>query len=95
LTNIIHSPVLYLACLYQNQCAISKSNLEKELNDKKVIDDVKEAVQMAKKVVSDATGGALRRLEISKASIDAVKKLVESIPDALSFKNEKGRLPIQ
>jgi len=70
-------------------------NLEKELNDKKLIDDVKVAVQTAKKVVSDATGGALHRLTGSTPSINAVKQLVESIPDALSFKNEEDQLPIQ
>jgi len=64
-------------------------NLEKELNDKKLIDDVKVALQKAKKVVSDATGGALHRLDETNPSIDAVKQLVESIPDALSCKNEE------
>jgi len=69
--------------------------LEKELNDKKLINDVKEAVKTAEKAISDATGGALHRLNVSKPSIDAVKELVERIPDALSFKNKKGQLPIQ
>ena len=70
-------------------------NLEKELNDKKLIDDIKEAVQKAKKAVADATGGALHSLDETKPSIDAVKQLVESIPDALSYKNEKDQLSIQ
>ena len=48
-------------------------NLEKELNDKKLIDDVKKAVKTAKIVISDATGGALRRLHKTKPSIATVK----------------------
>ena len=70
-------------------------NLKKELNDKKLIDTVTEAVKRAQKVVSDATGGALLRLNVSKPSIDTVKELIHGIPDALSFNNEKGQLPVQ
>jgi len=70
-------------------------NLEKELNDERLIDDVKVAVKTAEKAISDATGGALHRLNASKPSIDTVKELVERIPDALSCKNEEDQLPIQ
>ena len=59
-------------------------NLKTELNDKKLIDDVKEAVKTAKKVISNATGGARHRLHKTKPSIATVKELVESIPDAMS-----------
>jgi len=78
------------------QVALNKIvNLQMELNDKKLIDDVKVAVQKAKKVVSDATGGALHGLDETNPSIDAIKQLVERIPDALSCKNEDDLLPIQ
>jgi len=70
-------------------------NLEKELNDKKFIDDIEKAVKIAKKLVSDAAGVALHRLTGSKPSIDAVKELVDRFPDALSCKNEEDQLLVQ
>jgi len=70
-------------------------NLEKELNDKKLVDIIISIVKTAKKGVTDATGGALQILHKSTSSINAVKKLVQGNPDSLSFKNELDRLPVQ
>ena len=65
-------------------------NLEKEMNDKEFIDEMKRVIE-----VIEAAGGALRRLGKTQPSIGTVKGLAEITPDALSFKNEKDRLPIQ
>jgi hypothetical protein len=71
-------------------------DLEKEFKeDDKFIDDLETVVKIAKIGFTAATGGALHRLHISKPSIDAVTNLVQRIPDALSWKNDKGQLPIQ
>ena len=42
-----------------------------------------------------ATGGALHRLDETQPSIDTVNELIQGIPDALSFEDEDGLLPIQ
>ena len=68
---------------------------EKNLKDDKFLDDLKTVLKIAKIGFSDATGGALHRLHISKPSIETVKELVQGNPDALSFKNEEDQLPIQ
>jgi hypothetical protein len=71
-------------------------NLEKVLIDKEVIDEIiRVVVKKAKKGVVKATGCELHRLKHTKPSINAVKELVQGIPDALSFTNEQGQLPIQ
>jgi len=69
--------------------------LEGKLKDEKLIDDLKTVVKTAKRGFTAATGGALHRLHNTKPSIDAVKKLVQGIPNALSFKNECDQLPVQ
>ena len=69
--------------------------LEKKLKDEKFIDDLKEVVKIAKIGFTDATGGALHRLVETKPNIDTAHELIRGFPDALSFKNEKGQLPIQ
>ncbi len=56
---------------------------------------MKVVVKKAKKGVVKATGCELHRLKHTKPSINAVKELVQGIPDALSIKNEKDQLPIQ
>ena len=68
---------------------------EKNLKDDKFLDDLKTVLKIAKIGFSDATGGALHRLHISKPSIETVKELVQGNPDALPFKNEEDQLPIQ
>ena len=61
-------------------------DLEKEFKaDEKLINDLKTVLKIAKIGFTDATGGALHRLADTKPSIDAVNKLVQGIPDALSF----------
>ena len=71
-------------------------HLEEEFKeDDTFINDLKTVLKIAKIGFTNATGGALHRLHATKPSIDAVKELVNSIPDALSFKNEKGQLPVQ
>ena len=70
-------------------------NLEKELNDQKLVDIILSIVMTAKKGVTNATGGALHRLGVTKPSIDAVNELVQENPDTVSFKNEQDRLPVQ
>lgn len=71
-------------------------NLEKVLIDKEVIDEIiRVVVKKAKKGVVKATGCELHRLKHTKPSINAVKELVQGIPDAPSFTNEQGQLPIQ
>ena len=66
------------------------------MQDKEFFDDLKQVLKTAKKGFTNATtGGALHtRLKTTKPStIDTVKKLVESIPEALSFKHEEDLLP--
>ena len=65
------------------------------MTDKQLFDDLENVLKAAKIGFTDATGGALHRLKITNPSIDVVKDLIEGIPDALSFENEKGQLPIQ
>ena len=69
--------------------------LEKKLKDEKFIDEIKTVAKIAKIGFIDATGGALHRLDETKPSINAVKDLIQGNPDALSFKNKDGQLPIQ
>ena len=70
-------------------------NVEKDLKDDEFFDALKQVLKTAKIGFTDATGGALHRLDVTQPSIDTVKKLAEITPDALSFKNEEGQLPIQ
>lgn len=69
--------------------------LEKEFKDKKLFDDLTEVLKTAKQGFADATGNALRELYVTRPSIDTVKEFIRAFPDALSFKNEIGLLPIQ
>ena len=62
-----------------------------KLKDEKLIADLKAVTKTAKIGFTAATGGFFHRL----GDIDAVKKLVQGIPDALSFKNECDQLPVQ
>ena len=62
-----------------------------KLKDEKLIADLKAVTKTAKIGFTAATGGVFHRL----GDIDAVKKLVQGIPDALSFKNECDQLPVQ
>jgi hypothetical protein len=72
------------------------SNLtKKDLKDEKLLDDLKEVLKTAKKGFTDATSGALHRLKDAQPNIDVVTKLIQGIPDAMSFKNEKDQVPIQ
>lgn len=70
-------------------------NVEGQLIDKKFFNDLKQVLKTANKGFTDATGGALHRLYVTKPSIDAVKELIQGIPDALSFKNGQYLLPIK
>ena len=71
-------------------------DLEKEFKeDDKFINDLKTVAEIAKIGFTAATDGALHRLDKTIPSIDAVTNLVQGIPDALSWKNEKDQLPIQ
>jgi hypothetical protein len=65
------------------------------LKDKKLFDALKKVVKTAKKGFTDATGGALHRLNDTKPSIDTVKELVQGIPEAMSVMNDEDRLAIQ
>jgi len=69
--------------------------LENKLKDEKFIDEIKTVLKIAKIGFIDAAGNALHRLHETKPTIDAVKELIQGFPDALSFKNEKNRLPVQ
>jgi hypothetical protein len=70
-------------------------NLETEFKeDNKFVDDLKTVLKIAKIGLTDATGGALHRLDVTQPSIDAVKELIHGIPDALSYKNDKGQLSL-
>ena len=69
--------------------------LEHKLKDKKLFDALQAVVKTAKEGLTDATGGALHRLNDTKPSIDTVKELVQGIPDAMSVMNDEDRLPIQ
>ena len=72
------------------------ANLTKnDLKDEKFFSDLKEVLKITQKGVTDATGGAPHRLNVSKPSIDTVKELILGIPDALSVKNEGDQLPVQ
>jgi len=72
------------------------SDLEREFKeDDKFINEIKTVLNIAMIGFINAFGGALHRLHKTKPSIDAVKQLVESIPDAMSFKNDEDLLPIQ
>ena len=70
-------------------------NVEGQLKDKQFFNDLENVLKTAQKGVTDATGGALHRLNVTKPSIDTVKELILGIPGALSFKNEGDQLPIQ
>ena len=70
-------------------------NVEGQLKDKQFFNDLENVLKTAQKGVTDATGGALHRLDETQPSIDTVKDLVQGIPDALCFEDENGRIPIE
>ena len=72
-------------------------NVEKDLeDDEEFFGEIIRVVKAAKKGVIRATGGALHRLMQTNPSIETVKKLIQGVPDALSFQDEcDHQLPIQ
>ena len=69
--------------------------LEKEFKDKKLFNDLKEVLKTAKQGFAWATGKAVHELYATRPNIDTVKQLIRAFPDALSYKNEIGLLPVQ
>ena len=45
--------------------------------------------------LSKTTGEYLHKIEERKPSKQALKKMIDAVPSSLSYKNEKGHLPIQ
>jgi hypothetical protein len=45
--------------------------------------------------LSKTTGEYLHKLEVKKPSDKTLKKMIDAVPSSLSYKNEKGQLPIQ
>jgi len=69
--------------------------LEKKLKDEKFINEIKTVLKSAKIGFIDAAGGALHRLHETQPTIETVKELIQGFPDALSFKDEHNRVPVQ
>jgi len=74
------------------QSSLSEKKLK---DDEKFIDEIKTVLKNAKLGFTNAAGDALHRLDETQPTIETVKELIDSIPNALSFKNENNRLPIQ
>ena len=45
--------------------------------------------------LSKTTGEYLHKLDEKKPSKQALKKMIDAEPSSLSYKNEKGQLPVQ
>ena len=68
---------------------------EKKSLDPKYLKDVKNLFMKTMEGLSKTTGEYLHNLHEKKPSKQALKKMIELVPSSLSYKNEKGQLPIQ
>ena len=59
-----------------------------EMKDEKFIDDLENVLKIAKIGFVNAAGAALHRVQVTKPSIDTVKELIRSFPNALSVVKE-------
>ncbi|GFH49913.1 hypothetical protein CTEN210_06389 [Chaetoceros tenuissimus] len=65
-----------------------------EWKDKKYRDEVMKIVQACNKKLEDALGKSMHRLEEHRPSIPVVEKVVKMFPATLSYRDNRGRLPI-
>ena len=68
---------------------------EKKSLDPKYLNDVKDLFMKTMEGLSKTTGEYLHNLHEKKPSKQALKKMIDAVPSSLSYKNEKGQLPIQ
>ena len=68
---------------------------EKKSLDPEYLNDVKDLFMKTMEGLSKTTGEYLHNLHEKKPSKQALKKMIELVPSSLSYKNEKGQLPIQ
>ncbi len=68
---------------------------EKNTLDPEYLKDVKDLFMKTMEDLSKTTGEYLHKIEERKPSKQALKKMIDAVPSSLSYKNEKGQLPIQ
>jgi hypothetical protein len=68
---------------------------EKNTLDPEYLKDVKDLFMKTMEDLSKTTGEYLHKIEERKPSKQALKKMIDAVPSSLSYKNEKGHLPIQ
>ena len=61
----------------------------------KYLNDVKDLFMKTMEDLSKTTGEYLHNLPEMKPSKQALKKMIDAEPSSLSYKNEKGQLPVQ
>ena len=67
---------------------------EKNGLDPEYLNDVQDLSKEMMEGLSKATGEYLHNLDVKKPSEKALKKMIDAVPSSLSFKNEKGQLPL-
>ena len=68
---------------------------EKKTLDPEYLKDVKDLFMKTMEDLSKTTGEYLHNLPEMKPSKQALKKMIDAVPSSLSYKNEKGQLPVQ
>ena len=68
---------------------------EKNTLDPEYLKDVKDLFMKTMEDLSKTTGEYLHSLPEMKPSKQALKKMIDAVPSSLSYKNEKGQLPVQ
>ena len=78
--------------LYNSLAALRR---EKKTLDPEYLKDVKDLFMKTMEDLSKTTGEYLHKLDEKKPSKQALKKMIDAEPSSLSYKNEKGQLPVQ